>query len=175
MRTSYNISSVNMSLGSDSYSSPCDSDSRKATIDNLKAARIATVISSGNGAYSGAIGSPGCISTAVTVGGDDRGRRGRDLFEQRELPVPPAPGSSITSSIPGTGYDAWDGTSMAAPHVTGAWALLKQARPGDTVDQILASFTSTGLSVTDGLQVQLRDQEADQRIRGAKRCAYHVA
>ena len=38
---------------------------------------------------------------------------------------------------------------MATPHVAGSWALMKQANPGATVDDILSSFTSAGLSVTD--------------------------
>ncbi len=33
---------------------------------------------------------------------------------------------------------------MAAPHVSGAWALLKQAKPGNTVDEILGAFTLHG-------------------------------
>jgi len=38
---------------------------------------------------------------------------------------------------------------MATPHVAGAWALMKQAKPTATVDEILAAFTSTGVMVTD--------------------------
>ena len=38
---------------------------------------------------------------------------------------------------------------MATPHVTGAWALMKQAYPGATVAEILNSFTSTGERVAD--------------------------
>ncbi|HTR14484.1 MAG TPA: S8 family serine peptidase [Roseiarcus sp.] len=40
-----------------------------------------------------------------------------------------APGVAIVSSLPTDGFAAWDGTSMAAPHVTGMAALLLAHHP----------------------------------------------
>jgi subtilisin len=40
-----------------------------------------------------------------------------------------APGVAIISSVPGGGYAAWDGTSMADPHMTGMAALLAAHHP----------------------------------------------
>lgn len=42
-----------------------------------------------------------------------------------------APGVGILSTVPGNLYDTYDGTSMAAPHVTGAVALLAAQYPDE--------------------------------------------
>jgi subtilisin family serine protease len=54
-----------------------------------------------------------------------------------------APGAGINSTLPGGGYGAYSGTSMASPHVAGAVALLAAARPGMTAAEIRSAILST--------------------------------
>ncbi|WP_101842384.1 S8 family serine peptidase [Halobacillus sp. Marseille-P3879] len=53
-----------------------------------------------------------------------------------------APGVNVVSTVPG-GYQALQGTSMAAPHIAGAAALLKEAHPDWTPAEIKQSLMST--------------------------------
>ena len=154
LRNTYTIASVNMSLGGGQYFSYCDDNSLKASIDNLRAAGIATVIASGNNGWCGSMAGPACISSAISVGATDSTSSDPVSYYSNSATFLSllAPGSDILSSIPGGVYTPKDGTSMAAPHVAGAWALMKQAYPAATVDEILDSLRSTGRSITDTKQ-----------------------
>lgn len=157
LRGSYPIAAANLSLGGGNYTSNCDGDAAKPAIDNLRAAGIATVVASGNSGYTTGLGSPACISSAISVGAscDSAGAYCADTDTvagySNSAPFLSllAPGSLITSSVPGGGYASWHGTSMATPHVAGAWALLRQARPGASVDQVLTALKDGGTPVTD--------------------------
>ena len=170
LSSSYNIASVNMSIGSGGYTSQatCDANnaSRKAIIDTLRSVNIATVIASGNSGYTNAVSSPGCISSAVSVGatwdssssgatfsacGPDYGGVDRVVCYSNSASFLNllAPGSAIYSSFPNSTYATDHGTSMAAPHVAGAWALLKQKKPTITVTEALAALTNSGQTIVD--------------------------
>ncbi len=149
-QSTFNIAAVNMSIGSGQYTGSCDSDPRKAIIDTLRSVGIATIVSSGNSGYVDAIGAPACISSAISVGSTTKSDVVSSFSNVSTVLDLFAPGSSILSSVPGGTYEAWSGTSMAAPHVTGAWAVLKSEQPGASVDAILAALTSTGMLIGDG-------------------------
>ena len=151
LRNTYNIASVNMSLGGDKYSTNCDADytAEKAAIDTLRSVGIATVIASGNDGYTDAISAPACISTAISVGATDKSDVVAYYSNSSTMLNLLAPGSEIYSSTPVGTYGYKSGTSMAAPHVAGAWAVLKSDKPTATVSEILNVLTATGKSVTD--------------------------
>ncbi|MGW4791964.1 S8 family peptidase [Nonomuraea sp. NPDC004297] len=147
-----NIAAVNLSLGSGrGYTEACDTDPSAAGVkpefDALAGLGVASVVAAGNAGLPNAVSAPACISTAVTVGAtDDRdaiapfSNRGSllDLF---------APGVAIMSSVPDDAYGEKSGTSMAAPHVAGAFALLRQEYPNFTVVQSLQRLQTTGTPI----------------------------
>ena len=160
LRTAHSFASVNMSLSGGRYFSACDTDPLKPAIDNLLAAGIPTVISSGNSGWENSVGAPGCISTAVTVASSTK-TDGRSSFSNTAPFVDLiAPGSLISSSVPGGTFEAWSGTSMAAPHVAGAWAVVREAFPGASVAAVLQAFKDTGTAI----QVRSSPQEFLPRI-----------
>ena len=151
LRNTYKVGAVNMSLGGSTiYSSACDDNIHKAAIDNLAAAKIATCIATGNSEYCTGISAPCCISTAISVSAVTKGDQ--EAWYNNWGPGMVdfwAPGSSITSSVADsdTSYAAWNGTSMATPHVTGTWTLMRQRAPTESVPTIQARLTSGGVSI----------------------------
>ncbi len=158
LRLSHNISSVNMSLGGGQYYTACDGNSLKMAIDSLLSVGIATIIASGNEGWSDSIAAPGCISTAVTVGATTDGDTVASFSNSNALVDLLAPGVAIDSSVPNDSYGSKQGTSMATPHVAGAWAVLKEANPTATPAEILAALQQYGISVTDSRNGLIRSR-----------------
>lgn len=74
----------------------------------------------------------------------DFSSRGPVTFNWEIKPDVVAPGVAIVSTVPG-GYMPLQGTSMASPHVAGASAILKQANPHLTPEQMKAIFMNTSI------------------------------
>ncbi len=164
------LAAINMSLGSGLYSAPCDdASSLTPYINDFRTLGVATVVATGNNSNSGAIARPACVSSAIAVGSSTSGTlvRTEDEVSSFSNSVPInlngvnangdrlidllAPGEVIMSSVSSStsAYDYKQGTSMAAPHVAGAWAVMKQLAPNATVSQLLLWLYRSGSNLID--------------------------
>ncbi|WP_165784504.1 S8 family serine peptidase [Zhengella mangrovi] len=179
LRSTYNIDAVNMSIGGGAFSSACDNDSRQPIITNLRNAGIASTISAGNDGLDNQVGAPGCISSAITVASSLDTSDSRSSFSNwGSLIDVVAPGSNILSSVYGPSvsststYENYNGTSMAAPHVAGAFAALRSLFPTKTVTEIENALESTGVPITSAGTTKPRiDMLAACNALGAGTCA----
>lgn len=88
--------------------------------------------------------SPGNYVEALSVGSIDKDDSVSDFsssqrFTRPDNPLVPdivSPGRDVISCVPGGQYMMMSGTSMATPHVAGLAALLFQAKPGATPDEV---------------------------------------
>ena len=95
--------------------------------------------------------SPGNYVESLSVGAFDRLKEvarfsSSQQFARRTDPTVPdvvAPGVGVISARPGGGFQSMDGSSMATPHVAGLAALLLEAKPDATVDELERAILSS--------------------------------
>ncbi|HEY4544935.1 MAG TPA: S8 family serine peptidase [Pedomonas sp.] len=138
------IDVVNLSLGSDEVS-----ELVTQKILEAQSRGVACIVAAGNSG--GPVQFPGNLPNVLTVSAIGKtGEYPEDTYHAQTLDpqIPPingiypakfscfgpgidvsAPGVAIVSCVAGGGYAAWDGTSMATPHVTGLAALLLAHHP----------------------------------------------
>jgi hypothetical protein len=159
LRAQLPLVAVNMSLSSDAASPGCNNSILAGAIDRLKGADIATVVATGNSGATNGLGVPACISSTVSVAATYADRdevwQGSNVSPELDLL---APGVGIVSPAPGGGFSPTTGTSAAAPHVSGAWALAVQRLGTRHVDTILANLRASGRPLShSGLTTPLLD------------------
>jgi uncharacterized repeat protein (TIGR01451 family) len=145
---------VNCSWGSDDgYLTTFQPD-----LQALRAAGIFAVFANGNsGPWEGTVGSPASLPEAFAVGATDAGDEVADFSSRGPSPwdeIRPhvaAPGVGVRSSQPGGVYGSLNGTSMAAPHVSGIVALLRSVSPTLSITRTAFLITSTAVPLGDPL------------------------
>ena len=148
------VAAVNISFGTSFTSQGQCESALESTIDQIVNAGVAVIASSGNGGSDLAMTAPACINSVVSVASTDINNVASDFNNRNSELDFFAPGEGITTStLPASQFgDVQDvpagGTSAAAAHIAGAWAVMKSKNPTATVATIKANLENTGIDVT---------------------------
>jgi subtilisin family serine protease len=138
---------INLSFGTADLA---DSKLLKDAIGEAKKSGAVVVASAGNSA-STARRFPASIDKVISVAGLDSTESRLATFSNRgSWVLTAAPSSGIISAVPGGGFAAWSGTSMAAPFVSGEVALIISRQPDANVDHILKTVASSCVKLGNG-------------------------
>jgi serine protease len=146
---------INMSLGG---SGTCGSSpAMQSAINDAVAAGATVVVAAGNSASNAANFTPASCDGVITVAASDRkGNLVSRYSNYGETVEILAPGGDVTQGQGGVlsmvkgGYERYNGTSMAAPHVAGVAALLLAEEPGLTPAEVLRRLQANVMPRSDG-------------------------
>jgi subtilisin family serine protease len=120
--------------------------------DAIKYARskgVFVVVSSGNNNINCDTSSPAGDLGAYAVSSVNSNNE-KSIFSNYGYSVKiAAPGEAILSTVPGGGYDYRNGTSMAAPAVSGVAAMMKAVNPSLTPEQMEDILDKTAVDIMD--------------------------
>ncbi len=115
---------INLSLGSTSRS-----DALQNVLEDAENAGVIVTATAGNWGTSQNVDFPGKSTHTLCVAAVDANNAGASFSSYGSDVELSAPGVAIRSAYPGGGYRLWSGTSMSAPFVAGAAALLIEKHP----------------------------------------------
>jgi subtilisin len=121
----HGIDVVNLSFGTDLKTS----EALQRAVRDLEETGILLVAAAGNDGRQGAVDFPGRYNEVLAVAASTRQDRLAPFSSSGEEVDLVAPGSGVLSLAPGGGFLRMSGTSMAAPHVSAAAALLLGLEP----------------------------------------------
>ena len=145
-------------------------------LDAAAAAGVVPVVAAGNDYNdfgAGSVSSPANAEAAIAVGAVEIGSSpttrthaefssvGPTTISLRLKPDVAAPGVDVLSSVPGGGWSEFSGTSMAAPHIAGSAALLRQRHPSWSAEQVKSALVQSGVDA-----LEARNRSAGPRFQG---------
>lgn len=167
IRREHQIAAVNFSVGAGTFEQVnCDNFEPviKQIVDLLATADIPFIVPAGNSGHVGKLNYPACLSNVISVGSTNKQDEISPFSNVINYLSLLAPGSSIRTSDIGGQYADFSGTSAAVPHVSGAWAILRQKNPTATPVEILTSLTRTG-KIINARGIELPRIQVDAALR----------
>lgn len=153
---------INLSLGG---SGSCDGTDALSTMcdEAVQQAGVVVCVAAGNeGPETKTVGSPGCARRVITIGATDDtdrianfssrgptadGRTKPDIvFPGVGIIAPQAAGTRLGRVVE-EGYVSADGTSMATPHAAGVAALMLQANPNLSAEQVKTLMMAAAVNI----------------------------
>ena len=105
-------------------------------------------VAAGNDSEDASNSCPANVARACTVASIGQSHSLSYFSNYGDLVDVSAPGESISSSVPGGGYDYKSGTSMATPHVSAAAAMVMSAVPGIGADDVVNVLKNTAVRLS---------------------------
>ncbi len=156
--TNRNIVSVNLSIGGGLFNAgdaACNATdpTTGALFGQLQAAGVAVLVAAGNDGSTTQMSFPGCAPNAMAIGATDDSDVPASFTNSNSGLRWWAPGVNVDAAVPtGNNHGVKSGTSMATPHVVGAFALLRECVDGNGVPlsnaSVAADLDATGTNVT---------------------------
>jgi uncharacterized repeat protein (TIGR01451 family) len=169
-QATYNIVAINLSLGDGtSNSTQCTNSVYASAVSSASNAGITTVASAGNSGSKTGIGNPACTPGVVSVGGVYDAAYGTVTWRASAATNGQCTDTSAADHVtcfsqsanylamlaPGTFVNApnstfqQSGTSQAAPHISGAVAVLRASYPAEALSETLQRLQLSGIRDTD--------------------------
>jgi subtilisin family serine protease len=158
LRRTIPIDAVNLSIsGGPLYGAACEAAAGgdifltqvAQQIDKLRRDGVAVVVATGNVGSAGQVAFPSCLSGVVPVAASSPDDAVATFSNRNAAVRLLAPGVDLLAAAPGGGTGVRSGTSMAAPQVSGAIALLRQRYAASDVSWLAQRLETTGRPVLD--------------------------
>lgn len=145
------------------FSKRCQKDEErlwKMVLSKAKKKNCIVVFSAGNDHVLSCLPPQNRTGEAIVVCASEKGNKATTFTNYADASTISAPGLDIYSSVPGNKYSCLDGTSMAAPVVSGIVALLKSQKPDITVSQVISALQESGVEQSGNIPNMVQADKA---------------